>query len=155
MDKVSPTLQYTLFFIFILVYFSAHDITKVNIMRQLQYGAGGFSYKSIKTSQELFPLIIFGCKFLNCTKKNEKITIRLRVRNKRLTNAGWVGSVLVDLVGQERGRDCQKISIFFHFSPKFKLYLGRISKCICVFEQIVFVYLYIEKKLYFLYFCIL
>ena len=57
MDKVSPTLQYTLFFIFILVYFSAHDITKVNIMRQLQYGAGGFSYKSIRTLQELFLLL--------------------------------------------------------------------------------------------------
>ena len=71
MDKVSPTLQYTLFFIFILVYFSAHDITKVNIMRQLQYGAGGFSYKSIRTSQELFPLLNCGCKFVKLYRKKE------------------------------------------------------------------------------------
>ena len=37
-----------------------------------------------------------------------------------------------------------KFCDFFHFSPKFKLYLGRVSKCICVFEQIVFVYLYMR-----------
>ena len=37
----------------------------------------------------------------------------------------------------------------FNFSPKFKLYLGRVSKCICVFEQIVFVYLYMDIKIFF------
>ena len=40
-------------------------------MRQLQYGAGGFSYKSIRTSQELYPLIICGCKFLDYKKEQE------------------------------------------------------------------------------------
>ena len=34
----------------------------VNILRQLRYGAGGFSYKSRWTLQELFPLINCGCK---------------------------------------------------------------------------------------------
>ena len=46
------------FFIFILVYFSAQDFTIVNILRQLKYGAGGFSYKSMRTLRELFPLLI-------------------------------------------------------------------------------------------------
>ena len=50
------------FHFFILIYFSAHDFTKVNMKRQLQYGAGGLSCKSIRTSQELFPLKICGCK---------------------------------------------------------------------------------------------
>ena len=40
-------------------------------MRQLQYGAGGFSYKFIRTSQELYPLIICGCKFLDYKKEQE------------------------------------------------------------------------------------
>ena len=51
---------------FILVCFSAHNITKVNIMRQLQYGAGGF-----RTSQELFPLLNCGCKFVKLYRKKE------------------------------------------------------------------------------------
>ena len=38
-------------------------------MRQLQYGAGGFSYKSIRTLQELFPLLNCGCKFVKLYKK--------------------------------------------------------------------------------------
>ena len=49
-------------FIFILVYFSAHYFSIVNSLRQLRHDAGGFSYKSIRTLRELFPLIIFGCK---------------------------------------------------------------------------------------------
>ena len=34
----------------------------------------------------------------------------------------------------------------FDFFPKFKLYLGHISKCLCVFQQIVFVYLYMKNN---------
>ena len=45
-------------FFFILVYFSAHGFSIVNILRQLRHDAGGFSYKSTWTLQELFPLII-------------------------------------------------------------------------------------------------
>ena len=41
-------------------------------MRQLQYGAGGFSYKSIRTSLELFPLLNCGCKFVKLYKKEKK-----------------------------------------------------------------------------------
>ena len=52
----------TTFFIFILVYFSAHDFRIVNSLRQLRHDAGGFSYKSMRTLRELFPLINFGCK---------------------------------------------------------------------------------------------
>ena len=40
-------------------------------------------------------------------------------------------------------RDLQK---FRFFLPKFKLYLGHISKCLCVFQQIVFVYLYMKNN---------
>ena len=39
-------------------------------MRQLRYGAGGFSYKSMWTLQELFPLINCGCKFCQIATKN-------------------------------------------------------------------------------------
>ena len=52
-------------------------------MRQLRYGAGGFSYKSMWTSQELFPLLILNCKFSSCTKKREQInTIRCEFGSK-------------------------------------------------------------------------
>ena len=47
---------------FILVYFSAHVFSIVNSLRQLRHDAGGFSYKSMRTLRELFPLINFGCK---------------------------------------------------------------------------------------------
>ena len=51
------------FFLFILVYFSAHDFSIVNSLRQLRHDAGGFSYKSMRTLRELFPLLNFGCKY--------------------------------------------------------------------------------------------
>ena len=57
-------------FIFILLYFSTHSISIVNILRQLGYGAGGFSYKSRWTLRELFPLHNFvGCKYCQIAKK--------------------------------------------------------------------------------------
>ena len=56
--------------IIILVYFSAQVFTMVNILRQLKYGAGGFSYKSMQTLRELFPLINFGCKCCRIGEKN-------------------------------------------------------------------------------------
>ena len=40
------------------------------------YGAGGFSYKSMWTLQELFPLINFGCKFCQIATKNIHISAR-------------------------------------------------------------------------------
>ena len=48
---------------FILVYISAHVYMIVNIMRQHWYGAGGFSYKSTWTLQELCPLSILVVNF--------------------------------------------------------------------------------------------
>ena len=56
--------EYTffIFIFFILVYFSAHEFSIVNSFRQLRHDAGGFSYKSMRTLRELFPLINFGCK---------------------------------------------------------------------------------------------
>ena len=43
--------------------FSAHDFSIVNSLRQIWHDAGGFSYKSMRTLQELFPLINSSCKF--------------------------------------------------------------------------------------------
>ena len=63
-------------FIFILVYFSAHNFRIFNNLRQLMYGAGGFSYKSMWTLRELFPLINFGCKFCQIATKNIHISAR-------------------------------------------------------------------------------
>ena len=58
------------FFIFILVYFSAHSFIIVNISRQLKHDAGGFSYKSTRTLLELFPLIILVVNVKLNTHKN-------------------------------------------------------------------------------------
>ena len=56
-------------------------------MRQLQYGAGGFSYKSIRTSQELFPLLNCGCKFVKLYKKGTRKHDTVASSKKRLTKA--------------------------------------------------------------------
>ena len=60
------------FSFFILVYFSAHVFSIVNILRQLRHDAGGFSYKSTWTLQELFPLIILVVNVKLNTQKNIK-----------------------------------------------------------------------------------
>ena len=68
------------FFFFILVYFSAHSFIIVNILRQLKHDAGGFSYKSTWTLQELFPLIILVVNVKLNTHKKYRTTIRFRIR---------------------------------------------------------------------------
>ena len=57
------SLAFQAFHFLILVYFSAHVYMIVNIMRQHWYGAGGFSYKSTWTLQELCPLSILVVNF--------------------------------------------------------------------------------------------
>ena len=71
------------FFHFHFCLFFCTQYSKYLYLRQLRYGAGGFSYKSMWTSQELFPLLILNCKFSSCTKKREQInTIRCEFGSK-------------------------------------------------------------------------
>ena len=70
-EWLSPT-HGIMFIFFILIYFSAHSFIIVNILRQLKHDAGGFSYKSTWTLQELFPLIILVVNVELNTHKNRE-----------------------------------------------------------------------------------
>ena len=58
--------------------FFCTQYSKYLYLRQLRYGAGGFSYKSRWTLRELFPLFNFGCKCFQIAKekiyKNDTVT---------------------------------------------------------------------------------
>ena len=51
-------------------------------LRQLRYGAGGFSYKSTWTLQELFPLIIMVVNICHLKKQNNIIDINSDTNNE-------------------------------------------------------------------------